>query len=522
MSLETAFKKPFCLIGDAKLEKFLVHPWVDYRRFGIQKHRRNKASRFHCSQDEIRAKLYRGIIADVTSTESQLGSIFNLEFSPTGDYLVAATAKNSIFLIDPHDVSSKITLSVKEAHKDCVNLITFIDNHTFASCSDDKSIAVWDSRKLRKPLTRLLHGHKTWVKNAEYLPLEERLLTSAFDNKVLSWDLKKCGVLENVDENSTNHSWPRSRTRANFECVMKLTPIGRMTVTPKWSDISFGHCERKLIVTTRNGYLVLVHNFNLERFISDEVVLNCDPDNRFKGNPFLSSKKVRVNAENVHSDQRDLGNTHENTIELQDKLHVTKSILTPDEYLVENDQIAARDWSFVSVSTHPYSTCCALRMTRHHNSTMPSWMNFVPQEVTTVVDLHQPPSNKVIDTNFTKFPRPPRQSRLLYYRSELNTDPEVIKEIHFNSDGRLLCSPHGFGYRILAFSPEVGEVCDTQTLEFPSPLVEVKTVFCHRRAVTVAKFSPRRFLIASGSLDGTIRFSHPETACLVQPEKAFQ
>ena len=507
------FGKPLCFDGGATLEKFLAYPWIDSRRFGLRRRLAEQKIYHEYVQSQIRAKLYCAMTATLNRIEYGFGSIFNFEFSSYGDYLAVATADNSIFLVDPNDKVGKVITAKTNAHGDCVNSITFINNHTFASCSDDKSVAVWDCRFLNKAVLRLYHGHRAWIKNADYLPIEERLLTSAFDNNILAWDVKKCAEKENVTEKATNSRAPLVGT--NFEYVLKVKPMGRMAVTPKLSDPSFGSCERKLAITTRNGYLVLVHNFDLQKLISDDVALNCDPPHNLQGNPLLRSKKLRLTPGNLNNSLKELSG-QENIIELQDKLHVPQKILSPEEIVTENERLTARDWSFVSIATHPCSLCCAIRMNRSFNSGYASWMTFIPQEVTSVVDLHQPPTNRVVSTCNRRFPRASDQSRLLYYRPELNTDPEVIKEIHFNNDGRLLCSPHGFGYRILAFSSDVGEICDTQRLDFPSPLVDVKTVFCHQRAVTVAKFSPRQFLIASGSLDGTVRFSHPEASCLTK------
>ncbi len=99
--------------------------------------------------------------------------------------------------------------------------------------------------------------------------------------------------------------------------------------------------------------------------------------------------------------------------------------------------------------------------------------------------------------------------RLLYSLDDSSTESNLIKEIDFSPDGRLLCSPHGFGFRLLAFSDCMGEPCDNISLHYPSPLTEVASIYAHKSAVVAAKFSPTEPLVASACLQSKIVFSHP-------------
>lgn len=61
----------------------------------------------------------------------------------------------------------------------------YIDNRLFATCSDDRTVKIWDQRKMDKEL-QILIGHSNWVKNIECI--EGKLLTSGFDGNIILWD----------------------------------------------------------------------------------------------------------------------------------------------------------------------------------------------------------------------------------------------------------------------------------------------------------------------------------------------
>lgn len=70
------------------------------------------------------------------------------------------------------------------------NLLRFLDQHMFASCSDDSTVALWDTRNLKQKV-RLLQGHSDWVKNIEYSAKDGLLLTSGFDGSIYTWDMNR-------------------------------------------------------------------------------------------------------------------------------------------------------------------------------------------------------------------------------------------------------------------------------------------------------------------------------------------
>ncbi|CAH1802309.1 unnamed protein product [Owenia fusiformis] len=98
--------------------------------------------------------------------------------------------------------------------------------------------------------------------------------------------------------------------------------------------------------------------------------------------------------------------------------------------------------------------------------------------------------------------------RLTHYISEPNVGRGFIKELCFNSDGRLICSPFGFSVRLLAFDPDLRELCDC-TLDQPVVLYEVNSHINHASYVVSTKFSPVHSLFVTGSMEGKVAFYQP-------------
>ncbi|XP_044737300.1 DDB1- and CUL4-associated factor 10 [Chrysoperla carnea] len=168
------------------------------------------------------------------------GGVFNLEFSPDGSLLVAACEKKSIIMFDP--LNRKVVKSVDYAHGDCVNCVRFLDNRTFATCSDDSTVALWDARNL-KHKTRTLQGHSNWVKNIEYSPKDDLLVTSGFDGSIYTWDINS------YTESSLTH-----------KRVFHTNGLMRTRLSPNAS---------KMVICTTGGYLILIHDLNLKTLAQD-------------------------------------------------------------------------------------------------------------------------------------------------------------------------------------------------------------------------------------------------------------
>lgn len=99
--------------------------------------------------------------------------------------------------------------------------------------------------------------------------------------------------------------------------------------------------------------------------------------------------------------------------------------------------------------------------------------------------------------------------RLTHFIEEPNVGRGFIKELCFSADGRLICSPFGYGVRLLAFSPDCAELSACVPSKPPVQLYELATNVCHADIVVSTKFSPQHCLLVSGCLSGKIVWHQP-------------
>ncbi|XP_011166000.1 DDB1- and CUL4-associated factor 10 [Solenopsis invicta] len=100
--------------------------------------------------------------------------------------------------------------------------------------------------------------------------------------------------------------------------------------------------------------------------------------------------------------------------------------------------------------------------------------------------------------------------RLTHYIEEPNVGSGYIKELCFSADGRLICSPFGYGVRLLAFSSNCAELSNCVPPANESvQLHELATHIGHSDIVVSTKFSPKHYLLVSGCLSGKIVWHQP-------------
>ncbi|KAF3845442.1 hypothetical protein F7725_008605 [Dissostichus mawsoni] len=99
--------------------------------------------------------------------------------------------------------------------------------------------------------------------------------------------------------------------------------------------------------------------------------------------------------------------------------------------------------------------------------------------------------------------------RLTHYIEEANVGRGYIKELCFSPDGRLICSPYGYGVRLLAFDESCGELSDCLPVQ-TSVLREIRSLYSHSDVVLTTKFSPTHCQLASGCLSGRVALYQPK------------
>ena len=173
--------------------------------------------------------------------ESLYGSIFNLEFCPEDDTAYVVSSNKMVLMFDPriHSPWRKPSHVLKSAHADCVNCVTFLEGNFFATCSDDKSIKIWDRRNMYVHVSHL-RGHTNWVKNIEYDPKSNQLFSIAFYDGVRRWDMNKLEVYNDSADGVADN------------LVIKLQDPVRMRLAPDAS---------KMFISMRKNMCLIIDKF---------------------------------------------------------------------------------------------------------------------------------------------------------------------------------------------------------------------------------------------------------------------
>ncbi|OWF36502.1 DDB1- and CUL4-associated factor 10-like [Mizuhopecten yessoensis] len=568
-----------------------------------------------------------------SSLNTHQGGIFNFDFSPDGSVLAAACEGKGILLFDPFN--GKLCGYKEKAHLDCVNCVKFLDTRVLATCSDDSTIALWDTRYLKYKLQNL-NGHSSWVKNVEYASNKDLLVSSGFDGSIFTWDI-----------NSYSEDGAKGKKVFNYKPLMrsKLSPDGT-----------------KLFVSTDNGHILLIHNLDLSTLAEDLVIFSpyqfrqlienhagagsnkkrnqvevindwpmgnkasviaslqvhpqgwcvlsrntsrdrssewtCihdvqdgkedsedssakDPSDTRKNcgstSPPLSPVRPwspRVRQSNhpalVHHQRRGVldyeSDQSGEEVPVRTRLRITNSrarstvnisrtgvtahISSPNlsnSRLISNIQHDTESpGSPLSDTDSDVGDTVVIRMDHQEDRDEPQ------QEDGEISDPDQDENSRLSDSPHTDSPDElearraisdiltivfgsgprrqvfqfnhsegvsdisedesplqfPCEKRLLYYADEPNVGRGFIKELCFSSTGRMVCSPFGFGVRLLTFDSQCSELCEVVP-KAPVKLYELGSCMSHTNNVLTCKFSPTHPLLVTGCLSGRVVFHQP-------------
>lgn len=498
------------------------------------------------------------------------GGIYNLSFSPKGSALVAATKNRCILVFDP--LSHRLIHQVNEAHADSLNNIRFVDDHLFATCSDDTTISLWDLRMMDKRL-RNLRSHTYWVKNIEYDSRRRLLVSSGYDGVVNAWnifrDTSDDSFARHAQSSASSHRERQEFNRPDDSCphrrIFSLSCIMRMRLS---------HDARKMLICTSEGFILVVHDLDMDTLSSDLNLFQSDLYRLMqKGHSFgydfgswhnrlFTAKRNRVELISDFPDE-----SHEISsldVHPQDWAVLSRGITRNDdaEWTVVHDiQDDVRPSSLIALhlpkDNHVHSYDMPLHPRSHFlPPALPSYSQAVSQSASSRGPRSEEPAVVVRDqaaevaesymspvviisartmnrrahatilnpnTSYRQIKegQPPpliyqNVKRMTHYAKEANVGHGYIKELSFSPDGRVIVSPFETGFRILSFSPECEEMNHVVGVnrtkiraEESRELHEVKRILPHAHNVLTTKFSPTHPLIASGCFGGRVVFTQP-------------
>ncbi|KAK4875079.1 hypothetical protein RN001_011501 [Aquatica leii] len=473
--------------------------------------------------------VYRKVYSSIDSYQSNIplqrftadqGAIFNLEFSLDGRLLVAACEERSVLLFDASD--QRQIKKISEAHCSCVNCVRFLDTYTFATCSDDNTVKLWDTRKLKNEL-RTYRGHANWVKNIEYLEKEKIMITSAFDGNVYAWDLKN-----------------PSESNLIFNNVFVMNGLMRTKLTPDGS---------KMIICTTSGYIIIIHDLNLSTLSND---LKSFRPNLYRLMQLSDQTFPSATVFNHLFNQNRKSNRLEFIDDFPNEAEVISSLqIHPMGWCALSRSITAdenEEWTSVHdiqtreasdyTDAYRYIDEPAVQEEEEENSETANrrptdiWMGFISNDDLSTYRNSQVlniPENihatmgiinsgiighDVFKRHFRNRPEDRNRiilnlPRLTHFIKEKSVGKGYIKELCFSSDGRIICSPYDTGIRLLGFNEHMQEMCYC----VPNQPKELYTIAemnnYHPDVVVSCKFNPRHYQMVSGCLGGEIVWYKP-------------
>ena len=393
--------------------------------------------------DVVSTSLYRGSWESSSCPHAHYlyapvcGSVFNIEFSPTDNVAVAVCANGSFATHDPRHNSRVRT--VQRAHDEGANCVTFLSDLTFATCSDDTTIKLWDLRNLQSSVA-VLRGHRGWVKNIEYDARSDLLFSIAFDDGVRVWNVRK----------------PELYSRATSNLVLQLKDSVRLRIAPDSS---------KMFVSLRQSGCLIVNNFDglTLHDLGDQVSA------LFEQRTFRGQERRKVNNPSLHT------------------------------LSVERNGFR----SVMSACFHPGGNFIAMRHLDIKN-------HAIQQELLSLYDLRAPAYNP---------PDPIVRNEKNYLKNTeemiIEDSLDIIKEIHFSSDGKVLASPHNNGARLLSLDLHCTSADTFFDDRFHCPahtphMDVVQTLSGHSASVLTCRFAHHDMLLATGCLEGVVCFHHPQ------------
>lgn len=455
-------------------------------------------------------------------------SIFNVEWSPEGNFVAAVTQDCRVLLCDPRAGGAKgITTLVENAHDNCVNVIKWIEGDIFATGSDDTTLKLFDLRT--RKCVKTMNGHTGWVKNIEVLKHSPGLLVStSFDGTIRKWDLKQDYPVLLEDGIQVDNILLEDPHLAR----MKLTQDGKT-----------------MVVSMRNGYMALVHDLDVESLHSDlpsglssvcdgaAQCLRMSLDGRRGSMPEeCTRRKNRVElligggkrgySTSLQVDQgnryilarRNLHNKQEECCiyDLQTSYPIDTALVNSDTLQEQMNFQLTADWCWLSdedsESEHSEMSDGEAeeeeREEEDGRSDIEALNCSIVMEDSSSSGSEQdavPSSQEERHSTEKMFPY-----RLLFTVQDSGCAEGYIKEPCFSHQGRFIASPYSNGVRIFDLQDGIAKRAESGRLvtSVLEPLVTLTKP--QLSGVLTCQWHPFEPTIASGSTDGVVNFYSPQ------------
>ena len=105
----------------------------------------------------------------------------------TNGLLIASLTSGDIQILSITKDSFKLEHTIEKAHSAIINKTVELTKERFASCSNDKTIKVFDNKNYS--LIKTLEGHKEYVQSMLYIKEKDILLSGSYQENIHIWNL---------------------------------------------------------------------------------------------------------------------------------------------------------------------------------------------------------------------------------------------------------------------------------------------------------------------------------------------